>query len=42
MTDRRTRRRLPVILYRVLEVAVMVVTYVVLAFILFKAIAWLF
>ena len=42
MTDRRTRRRLPVILYRVLEVAVMVVTYLVLAFILFKAVAWKF
>lgn len=35
-------KRLPVVLYRVLEVAVMVVTYVVLGFILFKAVAWIF
>ena len=42
MTDRRTRRRLPVVLYRVLEVSVMVITYVVLAFILYRAIVWIF
>jgi hypothetical protein len=42
MTGRRTVRRLPAILYRVLEVAVMVVTYLILALILFKAIAWIF
>lgn len=34
-------KRVPVILYRVLEVAVMLVTYLVLGFILFKAITWL-
>jgi hypothetical protein len=42
MTGKRTVKRLPVILYRVLEVAVMIVTYVVLAVILFKALAWIF
>jgi hypothetical protein len=42
MTAKRPARRLPVILYRVLEVAVMVVTYLILALILFKAIAWIF
>ena len=31
-----------VILYRVLEVTVMVITYVVLAFILYRAITWIF
>jgi hypothetical protein len=35
-------KRLPVILYRVLEVAVMLVTYLVLGFMLFKAVTWLF
>jgi hypothetical protein len=35
-------KRLPVILYRVLEVAVMLVTYLVLGFMLFKAATWLF
>ena len=33
-------KRLPVILYRVLEVAVMLVTYLVLGFILYKAVTW--
>lgn len=42
MTGKRTGRRLPAILYRVLEVAVMVVTYLVLALILFKALTWIF
>jgi hypothetical protein len=31
-----------VVLYRVLEVAVMAVTYLVLAFILYRAITWIF
>ena len=35
------KTRLPVILYRVLEVAVMLVTYLVLGFIVYKAITWL-
>ena len=35
------KNRLPVILYRVLEVAVMVVTYAVLGLIVFKAVTWL-
>ena len=35
------KTRLPVILYRVLEVAVMLVTYLVLGFMVYKAIAWL-
>jgi hypothetical protein len=42
MSGKRPARRLPLVLYRVLEVAVMAVTYLVLALILFKAIAWLF
>lgn len=36
------KTRLPVILYRVLEVAVMLVTYLVLGFIVYKAVTWLF
>ena len=34
-------KRLPVILYRVLEIAVMLVTYLVLGFIIYKAVTWL-
>lgn len=35
-------KRPVVILYRVLEAAVMVITYIVLAFILYSAITWIF
>jgi hypothetical protein len=35
-------KRVPVILYRVLEVAVMLVTYLVLGLILYSAAVWVF
>ena len=35
-------KRVPVILYRVLEVAVMLVTYLVLGLIIYSAIVWVF
>ena len=35
-------KRLPVILYRVLEVATILVTYLVLGLIIYKAITWIF
>jgi hypothetical protein len=35
-------KRVPVILYRVLEVAVMLVTYLVLGLILYSAVVWVF
>ena len=34
--------RVPVILYRVLEVAVMLVTYLVLGLIVYSAVVWVF
>ena len=35
-------KRMPVILYRVLEVAVMLVTYLVLGVIVYSAVVWVF
>jgi len=35
-------KRMPVILYRVLEVAVMLVTYLVLGLIVYSAVVWVF
>jgi hypothetical protein len=35
-------KRVPVILYRVLEVAVMLVTYLVLGLIFYSAVVWVF
>jgi hypothetical protein len=41
-SKRPARQRVIGLVYRVLEVAVMVVTYLVLAIILYKAITWVF
>jgi hypothetical protein len=43
MSSRRPAlQRMTAVVYRVLEVTVMIVTYLVLAIILYKAVTWLF